>query len=57
MREYYSGQRDIFKTKLDENSPVEFWGMINIVFNNFLTNTEIYPWMPTEISEDKELPF
>ena len=55
--EYYKGQRDVFKTRLDEKGPVEFWGMINIVFNNFLTNTDIYPWMPIEISDDKELPF
>lgn len=55
--DYYSCKSDIFRTELDEESPVEFWGTINHASNNYLTITDKYPWMPTTISEDKELPF
>lgn len=55
--EYYSSKREVFQTSLDEESPVEFWGTINSVSDNYLTNTDKYPWMPIPISDDKELPF
>lgn len=54
---YSPRKKEIFKTILDEESPVEFWGAINYASDNYLTNTDKYPWMPTTISDDKELPF
>lgn len=54
---YFSSKREMFQTSLDEESPVEFWGTINSVSDNYLTNTDKYPWMPIPISDDKELPF
>lgn len=47
---------EIYKTELDEKSPVEFWGTLNFTFGDFITNTERFPWMPVDISED-DLPF
>ena len=36
----------------------EFWGTITYFSDNFISNVEKFPWMPTSISEDKEvLPF
>jgi hypothetical protein len=54
---YYSADNDIFFTEIDENSPVEFWGRLNHSSSNFVSDSEKYPWMPTSVSDDKELPF
>ncbi|HKO82439.1 MAG TPA: hypothetical protein VJU78_18645 [Chitinophagaceae bacterium] len=54
---YYDLETDQFITELDEDSPVEFWGTLNHCSNDFITETERYPWMPVDISEDKGLPF
>jgi Swt1-like HEPN len=56
--EYFSLDTSQFITEIDENSPVEFWGTLNHVSDNFVTDTEKYPWMPVDISDDKGgLPF
>jgi len=56
--DYYSYYDDIFETTFDEYSPVEFWGTFNYTTLNLITDTNKYPWMPVDISEDKdELPF
>lgn len=55
--EYHAMSVDQFSTELDENSPVEFWGSLNYSSKNFITDTEKYPWMPVNISDDKDLPF
>lgn len=56
--EYYSMDASQFITQIDESSPVEFWGTLNHVSDNFVTDTEKYPWMPVDISDDKGgLPF
>jgi hypothetical protein len=54
---YYSFDNDVFKTEFDEDSPVEFWGTFNYAAKNFITDTDRYPWMPVQVSEDKEFPF
>jgi hypothetical protein len=54
---YHRFERDVFETEFDEDSPVEFWGTFNHSSKNFITDTDKYPWMPVDISEDKELPF
>ena len=55
--EYYSLFAEQLKTDLDEESPVEFWGSLNVASRNFITDTDKYPWMPVDISEDKDTPF
>ncbi|MBK8042617.1 MAG: hypothetical protein IPK21_08100 [Haliscomenobacter sp.] len=55
--EYYELDGEIFRTEFDEESPVEYWGAFNFSSKNFITDTDKYPWMPVEISEDNELPF
>lgn len=52
--EYYSLKTEQFKTELVEDSPVEFWGTINFSSTDFITDTERYPWMPVDISDDKD---
>ncbi len=49
---------DEFYTELTETTPVEFWGSLNYAYSDFMTDTDKYPWMPVDISDDKEeLPF
>jgi hypothetical protein len=55
---YYRSSSDPFTTSLGENSPVEFWGTLEHASDNFITNTNRFPWMPDTISEDNDsLPF
>lgn len=54
---YHSLKADQLVTELSEKTPVEFWGRLNYASRNFVTDTDRYPWMPIDISEDKELPF
>jgi hypothetical protein len=46
-----------FVTELKNDTPVEFWGSLNYASRDFMTDTDKYPWMPIDISEDKYLPF
>ena len=56
--EYLMFDGRVFETEFDEDSPVEFWGTFSSSSRNFITDTEKYPWMPVDISEDKDdLPF
>ena len=55
--EYYNLYAKQYNTEINENSPVEFWGTLNYVYDGFITSTEKYPWMTVDISEDKDLPF
>jgi len=45
---------EVFNTEFDEESPVEFWGTFEFSSDNFVSDTNKYPWMPIEISEDNE---
>lgn len=54
---YHHLNANQFITELNESTPVEFWGSLNYATNNFITDTDQYPWMPIDISEDKEVPF
>lgn len=54
---FYLYDGESFQTEIDENSPVEFWGTLKYSSKNFITDSDTYPWMPTNISEDKGLPF
>lgn len=55
---YFELSDEVFETDFDEDSPVEFWGTFSSSSRNFITDTEKYPWMPVDISEDKDdLPF
>jgi len=37
--------------KLEETHPPEYWGNLNMLWGNFPTDTEEYPWMPTKVSK------
>lgn len=39
-----------FKCKVGKNDPPEYWGDFIGSFENFISNTEQFPWMPAEIS-------
>lgn len=51
---YHSLKAHQFDTELTENTPVEFWGSLSYASSNFMTDTDKYPWMPIDISEDKD---
>ncbi|SFS81355.1 hypothetical protein [Lutibacter maritimus] len=55
--QYHSLKAHQFDTELTEDTPVEFWGSLNYASRDFMTDTDKYPWMPIDISEDKDLPF
>ncbi len=56
--EYCQLANNPFLNDIDEDSPVEFWGSLNYASDDFITNTDKFPWMPISISDDKEaLPF
>lgn len=50
---------DEFLHDKSSNSEIpEFWGTQRYISSSLITDTEIYPWMPEAISDDKsELPF
>jgi hypothetical protein len=54
---YHTLKAHQFDTELTEDTPVEFWGSLNYASKDFMTDTDKYPWMPIDISEDKDLPF
>jgi len=41
---------------IDEEHPVEYWGVFGTYHRDFITKTERYPWMPSDISH-MDLPF
>lgn len=55
--DYHSLKADQFINELNEKTPVEFWGTLTYASKDFITDTDRYPWMPIDISEDKDLPF
>ncbi len=55
---YYFHTGHQFETKFTEETPVEFWGGLFYSREDFMTDTDKYPWMPVDVSEDKsDLPF
>lgn len=56
-RGFYTLNFEDFITQISEKTPVEYWGKLNYCSNDFISDTDIYPWMPVEISEDRDLPF
>ena len=54
---YYSTNDNIYKTNIEFNNPIEFWGDLNFVDKDFISSTSIFPWLPIEVSEDKGSPF
>jgi hypothetical protein len=55
--QYFHLEKGQFTTLIEELSPVEFWGSLNYVSDNFISGTEFFPWMPIKIAEDNEMPF
>jgi hypothetical protein len=48
---------DKFKDQIGENSIPEYWGQIDYAIANFISDTDSFPWMNTQITEEYELPF
>ncbi|MDQ7960392.1 MULTISPECIES: hypothetical protein [Flavobacterium] len=55
--EYYELVANQLITELTDLTPVEFWGSLSYSYIGFITSTEKYPWMPVDISEDKDFTF
>ena len=55
--EYYSIKKSPFPSIQNESSPPEYWGNIYYADTNFITQTNAFPWMPEQISNDDGLPF
>jgi hypothetical protein len=56
VKGYWTFITDNFDTKFSEKNQPEFWGKFSWYKDNFVPETEIFPWMPVSISED-DLPF
>lgn len=46
----WSVRKDDMKSPLKDDDPAEYWGEQPIVFSDFVSNTDSYPWMPVHIS-------
>jgi hypothetical protein len=40
-----------------ENDPPEYWGNIGLYESDFIAASVRYPWMPSDISKEEEIPF
>jgi hypothetical protein len=56
-RSWWSIDRNEMKAKLDESGPAEYWGEMISSRDDFIAGSCRYPWMPTEISNNDEIPF
>ncbi|WP_146185119.1 Swt1 family HEPN domain-containing protein [Flavobacterium pallidum] len=54
VEKYHSLKSTLFRTELTEQTPVEYWGNLNYISKDFTTDTDKYPWMPVDVSEDKK---
>jgi hypothetical protein len=48
--------KDDLKCDVTENDPTEYWGSLNYAFDDIISGTTKYPWMPVDISS-YESPF
>lgn len=54
---YWSYELNHLKTPTQENDPVEFWSSTGYSDGNFVSNSNRFPWINVNISEDNDLPF
>lgn len=52
---YFNFQGSRFKSKAENTDGTEYWGNLNNVYTNFISDTEIFPWINVKISDDKSL--
>lgn len=50
-------QIEKFKDEIGENSIPEYWGQLEYATSNFISDTDTFPWMNTQITEKDDLPF
>jgi hypothetical protein len=54
---WWSANTDNLKCGFGENDPPEFWGDIGLYERDFIASSARYPWMPSEICKQEEIPF
>jgi hypothetical protein len=45
------------KNSFAENDPAEYWGEMSFYETDFIAASTRYPWMPSDISKEDEIPF
>jgi len=50
---YWSFGTELLSCNVEEDSPSEFWGIMNFPYSHFISDTHKYPWMPVEIAQMK----
>lgn len=54
---YWTFNTENLKSALGENDPPEYWGNEDLYASDFIAGSTKYPWMPSEISKEEEIPF
>ena len=55
--EWWSTNTDNLKCRFGEYDPPEYWGNIGLFESDFIAGSIRYPWMPSDISKEDEVPF
>jgi hypothetical protein len=55
-REWWSVNREQLKCEFGDNDPAEYWGGGSFE-SDFIAASMRYPWMPSDISKEEEIPF
>ncbi|MCB9420577.1 MAG: hypothetical protein H6667_12280 [Ardenticatenaceae bacterium] len=53
---YWHFSYNNLRCRTTESDPPEYWGELSYSSEDYITSTNIYPWMPVDVSED-EIPF
>ena len=53
---YWSINNSVLETAVEGNIPPEYWGNFSNSNSDFVSDTEVYPWMPIRVCEES-LPF
>jgi hypothetical protein len=56
-RGFWKTTTDNLKCEFGENDPPEYWGNIGLFESDFIAGAVRYPWMPSDISKEDEIPF
>lgn len=53
----WSTNMNELKCGFGEDDPPEYWGEIGVYGGDFIAGSVRYPWMPSDISKEDEIPF
>jgi hypothetical protein len=55
--ELWNVETESLKCGFGEQDPPEYWGEVPLYSTDFIAGSNKYPWMPSDISKDDEIPF